>query len=71
VITRDHFALNYSAGNPADPPPLCYGTSPGAAVLPTKGRIFRGGAVALQMNGPRMMADLTDRGTWQRAYRFT
>jgi len=25
----------------------------------------------LQMNGPRMMADLTDRGTWQRAYRFT
>lgn len=71
MITRQHFALNYAAGDPAQPPPLCYSVPPQNQALPTAGRIHRAGHIQLAMNGPRLMSDLTDPSTWQRPYRFT
>lgn len=71
MITRPTFALNYAAGDPTLPPPLNIASPPAARCKRTQGRIYRSGMVALSMNGPRLMADLTDPSTWQRPYRFT
>lgn len=71
MITRKHFALNYAAGDPTQPPPLNLSVPPANRAPRTQGRMYRGGAVAFVPNGPRLMADPTDPTTWQRAYRFT
>jgi len=71
VITREHFGLTYSGNDPTKPPPLCYTTAPAQQALPTRGRMFRAPGPGFVPNGPRLMADLTDPSTWQRAYRFT
>lgn len=71
MITRQHFGLNYSGSDAAKPPPLNIISPPAAQALPTRGRMYRSGAVSLAMNGPRLMADLTDPSTLQRPYRFT
>ena len=71
MITRDHFALNYSGCDPTQPPPLCFTVPPANRALPTRGRIHRGGMVPQTPSPPGLMADLTDPSTWQRSYRFT
>ena len=71
MITRSHFGLTYSGNDPSQPPPLCYVTGPKQQALPTQGRVIRSGHIQLAMNGPRLMADLTDPSTFQRPYRFT
>ena len=71
MITRDHFALNYSGNDPSLPPPLCF-TAPAAnRALPTQGRIYRSGMVTQAPVKPKLMMDPTDPSTWQRAYLFT
>jgi hypothetical protein len=71
VITRQHFALNYSGTDPSLPPPLCF-TAPAAnRALPTKGRMYRAGIVPIQAKAPHLMMDPTDPSTWQRPVRFT
>jgi len=71
MITRDHFALNYSGNDPSLPPPLCFTAPKRNRALPTQGRIHREGAIGIAPSKPHLMADLTDPSTWQRAYRFT
>ena len=71
MITRDHFALNYSGYDSTQPPPMGFITPHRNRAIDTKGRILRGGWVQLAPSPPNYMADLTDPSTWQRPYRFT
>ena len=71
-VTRQHFALNYSA-SAADavlPPPLCW-TVPAANRAPAQGGLIRPGAgQPLILGQPHKMADPSDPSTWQRPYQF-
>jgi hypothetical protein len=71
MITRDHFALNYSGYDPSLPPPLGFTVPPKNRALPTHGRIYRSGFVPIQAKAPHLMMDPTDPSTWQRPVRFT
>jgi len=71
MITRQSWALNYSGYDAAQPPPLGFTTPPANRALPTAGRMHRAGVTVIAPARPRLMADLTDPSTWQRAYRFT
>ena len=71
MITRRHFALNYSGNDPSLPPPLCFTVPDANRALPTQGRMYRGGMMPVQARQPHLMMDPTDPSTWQRPYSFT
>ena len=69
IVTRRNLALNYNAGNPQLPPPLCWGT-PLRNRPPAQVRVYGGGAPGLNLGAPKNMMDPSDPSTWQRAYWF-
>jgi hypothetical protein len=70
MITRAHFARNYSGCDPTLPPPLCFQV-PRANRAPAQGGLIRYGAPKAMLGKPRLMMDPKDPATWQRPYRFT
>ncbi len=71
MITRDHFALNYSGYDAALPPPLGFTVPAANRTRSSVGRVYRAGVPQFAPLPPRLMMDPKDPTTWQRAYRFT
>ena len=72
MITRGHFALNYSSYDASLPPPLGF-TAPAANRAPRqhwRQAAPAGGGLAVAMRQPHLMMDPSDPSTWQRQYSF-